>query len=554
MMTAAASIHALLFVGLLVAQEPPKTPDAKTEPKADAKPESAPPPADVFEVPTVVKLRELATKPYRIRIWLTFQKHPAVGPALDEGVKQEIASAAQRYFGAAWELDFGAPIAGAPVSPVAPLDDMPNLAAQAKDFAGIDKVVWADVGVDARQNGRPPYVVSVREYDFDFASWGPSVTRAVGEEESLPNAVFRLVYRQFRATIAVVGLEREHKMVRVVVKGILRQDPASPFPLLALDAPLKVSRDVLRRGEFVGRSQIPWTYLIFRRLDADRRTGVCQVMSSLLYPIDSGLLRKSKVLGIAASNSEKASTEVYFYTLQQAVNPGDDVGRRALAGYEVVLRVQDQAEPFLAGSTDRRGRISLAASAVDRTGENRPRVCEVTVRVGRIPIANFPLVPGDEARREVRVNHDPLLADVSGKIEALQSEIVDTLARQAILMKRLDSTKKLYEKAAKKDDDDGEAERKRIKTRLEEIAKEVNSLPGNKQFQDKLNVIQKEAKEKNEKDYRQKSFGKQVNRLFAGVEKLLKEKQIGVTVNVSTSTTTEGGPPQTEQKKADEKR
>jgi len=367
--------------------------------------------------------------------------------------------------------------------------------------------------------------VTVREYDAEFDKWGPAVRRVLAPDDPLPINVFRLLHRQFRAVIGVIGLG-ETKQLRIVVKGAALQSPDSPYPLLAFGAPIKITRDYLKKGEFVKRFDVLYTYLIYRTADADRRSGICDVRSTLQSPVDNSTLRRSKVMGLAASNSADADTEIQFIQLTTDNMPGEPPGKRPVPGYEVLVRVQDTVVPVLAGATDRRGRITLSGSKLDPTGQNRPLVCEVTLRIGRIPVAMFPLVPGDEPRREVVVNADPLLPEVSGRINALQEELIDTLARQAILTKRLEGLKK----ALKKEDADEDNE---LAAKVRDVASQLNALPGNKYFQDKLSEIRSETKKRSEKDFKQRQFGKHVTKLFAGIEDLLKKKSIGVTVNVS---------------------
>ena len=477
------------------------------------------------DVPTVVKLRAIAAEPYRIRIWLTLADHPRVTPGLRQGVIDEIESAAERYLGSSWSVDYASPPANAPISPDAPIEDMPDVKKLGAEYAKVDKVLWADVSVETGRAGVPPFIVAVREYDAEFNKWGPAAVRTLAPDDPLPVNVFRMLHRQFRAVIGVVALG-EGKKLRVVVKGAALQSPDSPFPILAYGAPLKITRDIMKKGKMTGRYDIPWTYLIYRQADADRRAGTCDVMSSLFAPVDNGMLRRSRVMGLAASNSADALTEVQFVQLTHDNMPGDPPGKRPVPGYEVLLRIQDQVNPVLAGSTNRRGKITLSSAKLDATGQNRPQVCEITLRIGRIPVANFPMVPGDEPRREIIVNTDPLLPEVSGRVVALQEELIDTLARQAILLKRLEPLKK-----PKKADEDEDETKERFK-KLNDLADQLNKLPGNKQFQDKLDAIKADAKKRSEKEYKKKEFGKQVTRLFGGLEKLLKEKEFSKQVNV----------------------
>ena len=509
-------------------KNPPGPPDEKKDAPVDKEAgKTAAQLAAEFDkdVPTVVKLRAIASQPYRIRIWLTIAEHPRVTPGLRQGIMDEIQSASDRYLGSSWDLSYSAPPADAPVSPDAPIEDMPDVKAIGKDYGDVDKVFWADVSVDSARPGTPPFVVNVREYDAEFNKWGPAVRRVLAPDEPLPVNVFRLLHRQFRAVIGVIGLG-ETKQLRIVVKGAALQSPDSPYPLLAFGAPIKITRDFFKKGEFVKRFDILYTYLIYRTADADRRGGVAEVRSTLQSPVDNSTLRRSKVMGLAASNSADAETEVQFIQLTTDNMPGEPPGKRPVPGYEVLVRVQDTVVPVLAGATDRRGRITLSGSKLDPTGQNRPLVCEVTLRIGRLPVAQFPLVPGDEPRREVVVNADPLLPEVSGRINALQEELIDTLARQAILKKRLETLKN----ELKKEDAD---ENKELGAKVRDVADQLNKLPGNKYFQDKLTAIRNDAKKRSEKEYKQKNFGKHVTRLFAGVEKILKEKSIGFDVKVS---------------------
>lgn len=524
--------YALMISALFAFQAPDekKTPVAGENPKvADEKDagKAAEQLAAEFDkdVPTVVKLRAIASEPYRMRIWLTIAEHPRVTPGLRQGIVEEIQSASDRYLGSAWNIAYASPPADAPISPDAPVEDMPDVKKLGADYKNVDKVLWADIAVDTARAGVPPFVVTVREYDAEFNRWGPAVRRVLAPDEPLPVNVFRLLYRQFRAVVGVVGLG-DQKQLRVVVKGAALQSPDSPYPLLAFGAPIKIARDLMKKDKFVRRIEIPWTYLIYRKSDPDRRGGVCDLRSSLSSPVDNSTLRRSKVMGLAASNSENAETEVQFVTLTLDNMPGDPPGKRPVPGYEVLVKIQDQVVPVLAGATDRRGRITLSGSKLDATGQNRPQVCEVTLRIGRIPVAMFPIVPGDEPRREVQINAEPLLPEVSGRINALQEELVDTLARQAILTKRLDKLKKDLKK-------EGAEEDKALIAKAVDVANQINALPGNKYFQDKLNAIKTDAQKRSEKELKKKTLSKQVTKLFAGLEEIIKKYSIGLSAKVS---------------------
>jgi hypothetical protein len=254
----------LAIVLALVALQPPaeKKPVAPTDGAEQAAEKDAGKSAEKLaaefdkDVPTVVKLRAIASQPYRIRIWLTIADHPRVTPGLRQGIVDEIQAASDRYLGSSWDLSYASPPADAPISPDAPLEDMPDVKKLGADYANVDKVFWADISVDASRSGLPPFTVTVREYDAEFNRWGPAVQRTLAPDEPLPVNVFRLLHRQFRAVIGVIGLG-EQKQLRVVVKGAALQSPDSPYPLLAFGAPLKITKDYFKNENLIIRYDIP---------------------------------------------------------------------------------------------------------------------------------------------------------------------------------------------------------------------------------------------------------------------------------------------------------
>jgi len=487
------------------------------------------------EVPIVTRMRAIAYEPYRVQTWLTFADHPRIGPALKRAVEADLVSNADRVYGGAWKLSFAEAPTGAAVTPRASVDTMPDekgvLAPRAKDY---DKILWVEVGVAERRGAVPPLQIAVREYDFEFKTWGPLVVREVRPDEEPGDAAFRLVQRQFRPMLAVVGNDEEKRRINVVVKGYALQPAGGGESMVSVGQPFKVEFDNVIRGKYLGREPLKFTYLIFRTAEPDRSACSCSIMSALGNPITGARLRRGKMLGLAVSTSESASTEVQFVTRQASVLPGGESGVRPVVGYEVYLRPQDQPNPIVVGNTDRRGKITLRPRDLDPDAREDalPRACEVNLRIGRFPVGSFPLVPGDEPRRQVPVNPDPLLPEASGKLQAMQEELIDALAKQAILDRKYDVKQKEFT-TFMKDNPDVSAEKLDRLIELQDLAAKISALPKNEYFQTKLAAMKKSLEEQNLKEFNKKSLGRHIAKTFEGIEKLLKDKEIGRTVRVN---------------------
>jgi len=102
----------------------------------------------------------------------------------------------------------------------------------------------------------------------------------------------------------------------------------------------------------------------------------------------------------------------------------EDGKREAVADTETKL-----AEKLPRLVADRAGLVTLAASLAP---EGKP--VWLSVKSGQALLARVPIVPGAQASEVLELPDDTLRLEIEGSIATLQAELVDTVARRAVLM------------------------------------------------------------------------------------------------------------------------
>lgn len=312
--------------------------------------------------------------------------------------------------------------------------------------------------------------------------------------------------------------------VPVTLFGLALQPRNSDYPLAEPGTPIRVYRDFLSRDKKKTRTEIPWTFLIYRQPEAGGLLARCDVMSALRNPLTMRTRRRVQMPAIGAGATELTATDLRFVAGPDAV---------PVTGYEIAIRAQDSKATVNLGNTDHRGRITVDRSVLGAFGgpTDAVRTVQVLLVAGQTVIASFPMVPGEKDFRQISVRIDPLVAEVNGRVMALQDSVVDTVARRAILQRRLD----LYQKKNNID-------------MAKKVAKDINSLPDRASYEKKIADIRTwaEARAKAAK----RPLGSPVNKLLLQTEKNViannfdKEK-VEVTEQITVEKKVRGGDEET---------
>lgn len=466
--------------------EPPgdaKSADAKTaasKSAADARADAAPSEPE----------KPFSLIPYKVSILLSFAEEPAFPVDYREAIRHEIQKQAERTYGAAWTIEAVLTTGAEPPSSQA-----------LEAFRGKkDKVFWVRVGVDPADDAIDPWTrpIHVREYDVEFAAWGPPALRRGRSGAPLAADLFDLISRQFRPLAMVTAVDPRAKLAKATVKGMGLAPTNPDAPFLLVGRPFRAYRDFLVKDKVQKRVELPWTYLVFREEIDDGMFARFEVASAQRNPLMGRLRGRTRVLALALGMLDDGQTQVRFVSGKK-----DDV--RPLIGFQINVRPLDQPTTINVGATDHRGQINLTPVRLssDRGASLDARVLFVTVLAGRSILTSFPLVPGDRPTMTVRVQFDQLLTDVNGRILALQEEVVDVVAYRALLTRRLN-------RFAEKSDLDSAK-------KLESV---INALPDKVAFKKKLADI-KDRTEKEAKASDRGKLGINVDRLFDQTESLV---------------------------------
>jgi hypothetical protein len=277
-----------------------------------------------------------------------------------------------------------------------------------------DKLLW--LGVRATPAG---YALTCREFDAYLRRWGPVLRREVAQRSSLAEACFRLLTDAF-APLARFESAADGQ-ARLIMKGGALPRPAGPDLFVAPgDVYLPVYRRTGRGGELAegGVTPLPWTYLVAQQ--PDKSGWLAEVQSALPRPL-AGRFR-GNVEQIAISlRSATQPVRVRFFARSNPEQP--------LAGYEVLRVPPEKASPELLGVTNRDGMFEAtlgdAPTATLILRSDGQTLAKLVVARGAAPVLEAPIAD------------DLVRLAAQGEVQAVREELIDVVARRAILMARI---------------------------------------------------------------------------------------------------------------------
>jgi len=208
-------------------------------------------------------------------------------------------------------------------------------------------------------------------------------------------------------------------------------------------------RFLSREGEVRRIQKILWTYLVVT--EVNRATATCEVVSGLRTPISAKRRRTIQALAVGV-RPRYDSTSLRFVSQQfnslplfgvsvsvvpdkpepPAAKP-DETAAEESAETEQAAAEKAKAEaeeskpaPLM---TNRDGSVTFI-----REGEDKPLMLMVTS--GKMALAKVPIVPGLTPTAEIQLPDDSIRLNVEGKLAVLESKLIDTVARRAVLVAR----------------------------------------------------------------------------------------------------------------------
>lgn len=321
------------------------------------------------------------------------------------------------------------------------------------------------VSID-QANGK--FHIAVREWDAATRTLGRLFTRETYNRSSVTSDAFALVCDAFRPTVVIDVVDGDSVEVLTRAGEFPPADPgAAEFAAGTLLVPC--FRYLNREGELQRVQFLPWTYLMVQ--DVDRARAVCRVISGLRSPLGGGGRRRIEVVAIV----ERPTYPSTRLRLLPYANPS-----QPMIGYHVTVSNElpeaSDAEPeLLSLLSDRRGTVDIAVDPAHP-------VRWLYVRSSDTLLARVPFIPGIAPQATLELPDDSLRLGVEGKISLMRGELIDTVARRAVLMARART----------------EARIGRYDSAIAELAK-IDDLPTLRSYELQLNSIRVPAIENAQK-------------------------------------------------------
>lgn len=360
-------------------------------------------------------------KPYAIRCWLKIDPAARVDARRRGEWIAAWRSLARRTVGAPWKLEVQ-PDEG-PLAGVKRIEEL-ALETLAQPALGADQAWLLQVSPN---NDSSILQLSARNYDVDTGRLGPVVSRRAAYAADMPREWMSLGLEVFQPSARVVESGAGGVTLSVQAAALA---PASPLgQVVKVGSVFRPSRIFQKPdGSTLQVAEIRWTYLVVESLNGP--LARCQIVSSYSDPLSRRVARRSRLVAQGVKPVE-SPTRLRFLAAND---------RSPLAGYSLEAQRLDGGSPFPLGLTDREGGIVVPV----RFSEGLVRL---RLLAGEIEsLAEFPVMPGETAdQRTLLVDPKPLAVEMLTKLEALDDELLDLIARrsryEAILKARIEADK-----------------------------------------------------------------------------------------------------------------
>jgi len=362
--------------------------------------------------------------PYDIRVWIALDDLPELSPRVERDLAATIVTGTRGSAGYAWR------ITPSPAPPSLRYDlvhrtqetSVQQIAAAEPAALRADKLVI--VAVRGTHQG---YLVLVRELDVATQQWGDLHQFTAGQIDAVPPLALVGVARAVRPIARIERVEGRTVVARLRAGGLI-VDPNSPAMVDAGSVLQPVVRRNARSGEpMPGGIYAPsWSYLaVESRADTAITCSLHSGYGSVI-PVKGGPRTERLALGIKPYYS---ATRLELRA-RQPVSPGrPPASGRPLPGYEVFVKNPGDETTELVGLTDDQGGIDL------QPAENPLRL--FYIRNGGQLLARLPLVVGHYPTATANVLDDDPRLQAEAYVKAMQSRVMDLVARREILAVRI---------------------------------------------------------------------------------------------------------------------
>jgi hypothetical protein len=364
----------------------------------------------------------LEFQPYRVRISVVFEPHPAMPGAFQEQVKHRMVVRIAQTFGLACVLDGGAIEPAGWLSP----PDRAGLERLQEDEvrerlteASIDK----QFVVLVRACG-PRFELSCREWDALQRSLGPIAEQETWERGDVGDAAVSLIARVFRPVYTVEDVDATSRIARVKVR-------AGSLPLGDPEQSLVHAGDILQpyfryldRNRALQRVQIsPWTFLVVKQVEGPAAT--CSIVSGMRGGLGTGQRRRVEACAVRVQPMYR-DTRVSMVLYSNRAKP--------LSGHQVLVTRRspeslDAPADTIQAVTDRDGMLVLSR-------DDKLPLTWLAIRSGDVLLARVPVVPGHTPEAALELPDDSLRLAVERDLDLLKIRLIAAVARRATITSR----------------------------------------------------------------------------------------------------------------------
>ncbi len=361
----------------------------------------------------------LELQPYRVRVEVSFAVRPEMGGAFRKAVLEDLRNGIDRSAASLWQFEIGedrkARLAG--------IEPLRRLRAEqvATDYSAADLDKLHLLSIESIGGG---FRIAGREWDAATAQLGPLQEQSFPERRDVANRGVNLLRALFRP-VATVTQAKGGPVVLRARGGALTPHDASWQPLRK-GSLFEAYYRYFNKDQVVERiQQVPWTYLTVEAVELG--TSACTVTSGLRSAFSA---RRRRIDVVALEVTRQVATT----RLTLVTRPPE---RRPLGGVEVEVSADSQPAPADKPAvdaeqprkfvTDRNGQVWIPAA------ESFQKPVWLFVRSGQNLLARVPFVPGIRPEQSLELPDDSLRLEVEGQVAQLQSELVDTVAKRAVV-------------------------------------------------------------------------------------------------------------------------
>ena len=444
--------------------------------------------------------RPIELKPYRVEFSVVWGCSPEFTIEFREQVFREIGDSSRRILGQMWDVKLAE-----------------NKWLLPRNRSGLDRLSTRQLN-ETQKEGTADKVflvvvdsvdgtiqISGREWDRSTQTVGPSAQRRIYERRAVGPEVFSLARQLFHPISEIDEADGKDVVVRVRAGEFLSADPdAAQFRQEDLLQPYMryLDRELILQQV----QMMPWSYLVVQKINRGRIE--CHLKSGMRDPLGGKSRRRVEVRAVSLKRitdstrlklvpNSNVSQTLSGYRVSIAPKHPSEIAQAAKKSGDGNAKDADekQAKPkddlaveYIRLLSDRSGRVRIGV-------DNENSIVWLYIRSGKNLLAILPFAPGISTEDVLKLPDDMLRLDVEGSLSLLEAELIDTVARRAMLMAVATSQS-----------------RKEQWDKVDDIFKQLDELPKAKFFETKLTAIRFPATKAAEERKDRRAQGK-INKL-----------------------------------------